>query len=116
MVVFAVTVAEAGDDHRGKTQNNVLGHIPYHSNHLRDMVPVCTDPGRYSGMAILDQTNRGGYRIYRGAGFHVCTMQNVRPAVPSVACLQSCYLHPGLSERSKRAKSGAQPIYHGSRS
>lgn len=88
-------VGEAGHVGDGAAQDSLFCHLPRGGHHLRRVVPVCPhrthhrgSPGGFSGVALLDQTDRGGHRLHGWPGVHVRAVQDVRAAVQEVACLQ----------------------------
>jgi len=102
-----MTVAETRDDESRATQDLLLGDVSHHSHHMCCVVTVRTywpddwrDPCWHASVAILDKDHSRCNRFHRWTCVHVCSVQNVRPAVPSVACLQPRHLCPGLLESS----------------
>lgn len=81
----------------------MLGHVSRCGHYVRYMVIVRSDRsyGRrdsrwHIGLAILDKTGRCSHRIYGRLSVHVCSMQDVRSTISTMAIVQQSHL------RSKR--------------
>ena len=85
-------VAAARNDDGREKKDHVLGDLSHHCHYVCHLVFICPyrpddrgNKNEQSRVALLDKAHSRGNRIYWRFGLHVRTVQNERPAVPTVA-------------------------------
>lgn len=104
-------VAKARNDKSGTSQDCLFRHVSRNRYNVCRLVVVRAhrsndggDTRRNSILAVLDEADRCGYRLYGRPCFHVCPVQDVRAAMPAMVGVQPSHLRSRLSDKRSNSK------------